>query len=105
MITANADKTQPFSQWEEVDVVFPPTANADIAIPHNLAPPSAEHVNYIVLRQGVPAGGLRPGTVYHDTTGARLPWQPTYIILRNTVANAKVTLLLTVSRGRRTLPF
>ncbi len=99
MSVSNGDRLQPWAQWEEVDVVFSSTANADTNIPHSLLPPSPEHIHYIPLRKGQAAD------VYHDSTGTRKPWGTGYIILRSTVANAKVTLLLTVSHSKRTLAF
>lgn len=96
---SNSDRLQPFAQWEEVDVVFNSTANADTVVVHRLEPPDPEHVNYLPIRKGQAAD------VYHDTSGMRKPWGLGYIILRSPVANAKVTLLLTVSHIKRTLAF
>lgn len=95
----NPDRLQPFAQWEEVDVVFSGTANADTVVTHHLLPPTPEHINYIVLRKSV------AGDIYHDTSGTRKPWGAGLIILRSATANAKATLLLTVSQNKRTLPF
>lgn len=95
----NPDRTQPLAQWEEVDVVFSSSPNTDTVVPHHLQPPTPEHVNYYVFRSGQAA------MVYHDSSGTRKPWGAGYIILRSSVASAKVTLLLTVSHSKRTLPF
>src|SRR4051812_4089371 len=99
MSTVNQDRLQPIAQWQELDVVFPSVADTDITIQHTLAPPTPEHINYYVIRQG------QACSVYHDSTGTRKPWASGYIILRSSVASAKVTLLLTVSHGQRTLTF
>lgn len=90
----NADKKQPFAQWEEVDVTFPSSANTDIEVPHTLMPTDPEAINYIVLRKD------RAGDVYHNTAYNRKPWQSTYILLRCTVASAQMKLLLYVSHSR-----
>ncbi len=99
MSVSNADRTQPLAQWEEIDVVFSSSANGDTTIQHSLMPPTPEHVNYLVLRNG------QATSVYHDTSGTRKPWGPGYIVLRASTASAKVTLLLTVSHSKRTLTF
>jgi hypothetical protein len=89
----NAALNQPFAEWEEVDVTFSATANADTIIKHTLTPASVEAINYLPIRKGQAAD------VYHDTSGTRKPWQNGYIILRCTVASAKVRLLLYVGHG------
>lgn len=96
---SNTDRLQPWAQWEEVDVVFNATANTDTIVPHTLLPVDPEHVNYWPIRKGQAAD------VYHDVAFTRKPWGAGYIVLRSTVANAKVTLLLTVSHIKRSLPF
>jgi len=97
----NPSLAQPFAEWQEVDVTFPATANTDCIIPHLLTPVNPESINYIPIRKGQAAD------IYHDTSGTRKPWQRNYIILRSSVASAKVTLLLYVSHAlsARTLPF
>lgn len=97
--TFNPDKTQPYAQWEEVDVTFPAAANTDLEISHSLLPPTAEHVNYIVTRAD------RAVKVYHNTAFNRKPWQRDYILLRADVASAKVSLFLFVDHEQRTLTF
>lgn len=99
MSVSNDDRTQPWAQWEIVNVTFNATANVDTQIDHTLTPPTPEHVNYIVLR----SNGAQ--SIYHDATGTRRPWGAGYLILRSNVASAKATLLLTVSHSKRTLPF
>lgn len=89
----NSDRAQPLAQWEEVEVTFPSTANTDCIVPHTLVPGNLEAVNYLPVRKAQAAD------VYHDTSGTRKAWQPTYIILRCTVASAKVRLLLYVSHA------
>lgn len=99
MAVYNNDYDQPFSQWEEVDVTFPAVANTDLVIPHTLTPPTPDHVNYVPIRKD------RALDVYHDTSATRRPWQSTYIVLRSTVASARVRLLLFVEHKQRTLAF
>ncbi len=99
MSVSNSDRSQPWAQWETVDVTFSSTADGDTAIQHTLNPPTPEHVNYIVLRNG------QATSIYHDTSGTRKTWGPGNIILRASTASAKVTLLLTVDHTKRTLTF
>jgi hypothetical protein len=89
----NSFLNQPFAEWEEVDVTFSSTANADTFIRHTLTPATPEAVNYIIVRKGQAAH------VYHDISGTRKPWQLNYIILRSDVASAKVRLLLYVGHS------
>lgn len=91
----NPDRTQPFAQWQEVDVTFPETADTDCVVQHSLTPSNPEHVNYAVVRKS------QAIDVYHDTSGTRKPWTPGVILLRSPVANATVTLLLWVSHDPR----
>lgn len=95
----NTDLTQPFAQWEEVDVTFPAVANTDIEVPHSLSPANPEGVYYLPVRNGQAA------TVYHDATGTRKVWQTKQIYLRANVASAKVTLLLYVPHTQKVLTF
>lgn len=79
----------PDGQWEVVDVTFT-AANADTQVAYTrLVPPTAESVEYTVLRQT----GL--GTVYEDRSAARAKWGDGYIILRST-APQTVRILLRV---------
>jgi hypothetical protein len=89
-MTRNDDFQQPNSQWEEVEVVFPSSANTDLYIRHNLQPPSPESINYFPLRKSA------AGDVYHDTSVTRKAWQKGYIVLRCTAANVKMRLFLAV---------
>lgn len=93
MGTKNNDALQPLANWEEVDVVFNPVANKDTIVPHTLAPLNPDAVNYIPIRKSQAAD------IYHDVSVTRKKWQQNYIVLRSTVANAKATLLLYVSRS------
>ncbi len=95
----NPDRLQPWAQWEEVDVVFSATPDTDTIVQHSLTPPDPEHVNYMPIRKSQAAD------VYHDGTGTRKPWGAGYIVLRSPVANARVTLLLTVSLNKRSVVF
>ena len=88
--TTNSDKAQPFSQWQEVDVTFPSTANTDLVVEHHLTPAEPNGIHYIPIRKD------RAADIYHDVSVARKQWQPSYIVLRSTVASARVRLLLYV---------
>lgn len=93
-VVFNSDQTQPYAQWQIVDVVFPATINTDYIIQHSLLPVSPEQVNYSVIRKG------QIVDVYHDASGTRRPWQDGYIILRANVGNAKASLLLWVAHNQ-----
>lgn len=95
----NPGKTQPFAQWQLVDITFSATADTDTPVEHNLTPPTPEHVNYLVMRTDC------AGVVYHDTTYNRTAWRSGVIQLRNSVASARATLLLWVEHDQRTLSF
>lgn len=81
--------TQPFAQYQVVDVIFT-EAHVDTDIPHTLQPPSAELVGYQVMRQSQPA------QIYHDVSATRKPWADGVIRLRSNVAGAHVRLMLAV---------
>lgn len=86
----------PYAQYQIVDVTFG-EAYADKEIRHSLQPPTPEHIDYTILRQAQAA------TVFHDMSGSRKAWREGVILLRSNVANARVTLLLTVSHDKRDL--
>lgn len=81
----------PFASYQYVDVTFA-GANTDYDVAHKLSPPTAESVDYQVVRKS------QACDVYNDMTGTKRAWGTGYITLRCTVANAVVTLLLTVRR-------
>ena len=82
-------RSVPFSQFQAVDVTFG-NADQDFVIEHQLRVDDAESVNYEVLRAD------RGCAIYHDQGSTRRAWGRGYIILRSTVANAKVRLRLSV---------
>lgn len=83
--------SSPVTSFEYVDVTFA-GADTDYDIPHKLTPPTLESIDYQVVRKS------QACDVYNDMSGTRRPWGIGYITLRCTVANAVVTLLLTVRR-------
>lgn len=83
--------SSPYTSFEYVDVTFA-GANTDYDVVHHLSPPIPESIDYQVVRKS------QACDVYNDTSGTRRPWGSGYITLRCTVANAVVTLLLTVRR-------
>lgn len=95
----NPDLHQPYAAWQEVDVVFPATANTDLVIPHSLDPDQVDAVRYYPVRKD------RVADVYHDTTVTRKVWHSNYILLRSNIASAKMTLFLYTPHGTRTLTF
>src|SRR5688572_20159016 len=86
----------PYAQYEIVDVVFG-AADADYEVRHSLKPPTPEHIDYTVLRQGQAA------IIYHDMSATRTPWREGVLTLRSNITNARVTLLLTVTHQMRQL--
>ena len=82
----------PVVDWQYIEVTFG-SANTDYDIRHNLTPANPEEILYQVVRAD------RATAIYHDQTGTRKAWGTGYIILRSSVASAKVTLLLTIRRS------
>jgi hypothetical protein len=80
----------PATQYERVRVTFG-AADTDTVIPHGLRPPSADHVDYQVIRAD------RATSLYHTIDGKA--WAAGFIVLRSSAADATVTLLLTVPYG------
>lgn len=76
-----------FDGLQYVDVTFG-AADTDLDIRHTLNPTSFEDVGYLVVKAD------RATSIYNDQTGTRRPWGQGYIILRSSVADATVTLLL-----------
>lgn len=89
----NPDYSQPFAEWEEVDVTFPSAPNTDQFVPVTISIRNPEFISYIPIRKD------RAADVYHDTSTARLAWQAGRIYLRCSVANARVTFLLYVGHA------
>lgn len=87
----------PYGQYEEVNVTFPATAGTDLIVRHSLKPYTPEHIDYEIVRQNQPA------IVYQDGAATRTPWQDGYIVVRCNMANAKVTLRLSVRHRQQTL--
>lgn len=81
----------PHTGWQYVTVTFG-GANSDYMIEHQLTPSNPEDIDYQVVRKD------RACDVYHDQSGTRRDWASSYIVLRSTVANAVVDLLLTTRR-------
>lgn len=99
LAVTNSDLNQPFAMWQEIDVTFPAVANTDCVISHNLQVHNPEQVEYIPTRKAQAAD------VYHDTSSSRKAWQQSYVVLRCSVANAKVRLLLYVPHAGQTFSF
>ena len=76
-------------EWQYVEITFD-SANTDRIIEHALHPPSVEEVNYQVVRAD------RATSIYHDQSGTRRYWGSGFIVLKSSIASAKVRLLLTV---------
>ena len=68
------------------------TANTDQMVPHTLETNDPENVLYTVVKAD------RATSIYNDQSSTRRLWQDGYIILRSSVANAIVKLLLGVPR-------
>lgn len=85
----------PVAQWQIVEVEFPSTPDTDYEIVHRLKPPTAEEVEYTVLRQST------AGVVYEDRSAGRRKWGPNFIVLRSDTASWKGRLLLQVLKSAR----
>lgn len=81
----------PATDHQYLEVTFG-AANTDFDIRHDLKPSNPENIHYIVVRAD------RATSLYHDQSGTRRAWKAGYIVLRSSVANAKVTLLLQTPR-------
>ena len=81
----------PATSFEYVDVTFG-SANVDHDILTALRPASPEDIAYLVVRAD------RATSLYHDQSGTRRPWGAGYLVLRSSVANAVVRLLLFTPR-------
>jgi hypothetical protein len=81
----------PVAAWQYVTVTFS-GANTDYDIRHDLRPIDPEAIDYQLVRAD------RSTTIYNDQSATRKAWGTGYIILRSSVANAVVTLLLTIRR-------
>lgn len=84
-------KATPAAQYTYVDVTFG-SANADHDIVHALRPADPDALDYQVVRAD------RATSIYHDTSASRKRWGKGYVILRSSVANAVVRILLTIER-------
>lgn len=82
----------PYGQHQYIDVTFNSTANADTIIRHQLKPDTPAEVDYQVVRKE------QACDVYENTALDYRVWGNGYVVLRATVASAKVTLLLTTRR-------
>ena len=85
-------KSSPFTSFQEVDVTFPTTANADQVVTHTLVTSDPENVRVVVVRQDV------AGSVYRDETASRRLWGKGYIVLRASVASMVAKVLLGIPR-------
>jgi microcystin-dependent protein len=85
----NLKSATPFAQYQLVEVQFG-APYVDVDVPHQLMPPTPEHVFY------TPVSGAQAGVVYHDLSGSRRAWRDGVLSLRCSVADARVKLLLWV---------
>lgn len=86
------EKRSPMARSEFVDVTFSLGANTDTDVPTTLTPTDPEAIRYVVVNAD------RACSIYHDQTATRKAWQPGYIILKSSVADAVVRLLLFTER-------
>jgi len=82
--TESLDRGVPFGQYQYVDITFG-AANTDYRIRHDLKAVPLTEVYYTVVKKD------RATDVY---TGTVTLWDEQHIILKSTVANAQVTILL-----------
>lgn len=90
-LQAHLKQATPLTSFQYVEVTFA-GANVDFDIKHALKPTNSENIHYIVVRKD------RSTDIYHDQSGTRRAWGKGYIVLRSSVANAKVTLLIFTPR-------
>ena len=86
------DRATPYADHPVVVEVKFGTANTDQMVPHKLGTNDPENVIYTVVKAD------RATSIYNDQSSTRRLWQDGYIILRSSVANAIVKLLLGVPR-------
>lgn len=79
----------PFTRFQYVEATFG-DANLDLLIAHDLDPADPDVLQYSVVQAD------RATQVYHDQSVTRRAWASDYILLRSSVADAKVRLLLTL---------
>lgn len=77
----------PQSAFRRVSVVFP-TADTDVAVPHDLKPMNPEDVEYYVVRVNGPAD------IYDDQSATRIPWRADCLYLRASADDVVADLLL-----------
>ena len=87
-------KRSPFAAFTFVDVTFG-TANTDYIISHTLATPDPEVIRWWVIQNDT------AGVVYRDPSASGVApreWGEGYVVLKCSVANANVRLLLFVEQ-------
>lgn len=77
-----------------VDVVFPSTANTDLAIGHQLKTDNPESIRWIPVSLEFTATPLDAPVIYKDASVNRRTWASSTIFLRCTVAGVRARLLL-----------
>lgn len=83
----------PFASYQILDVTFSTNAGVDTEILHTLAPPTPDHIGWLVLRRS------QPGNVYR---APGVLWDTGYVKLRSSVPGLVTTLLLFVTKTSST---
>lgn len=96
LLDANALETErskrsPFAKFTFVDVTFG-TANTDYIITHKLETPDPEVIRWWAIKNDT------AGVVYRDAGTPPRVWGEGYVVLKCSVANANVRLLLFVEQ-------
>lgn len=81
----------PATNFQYVEVTFG-SANTDLDIRHSLRAVAPDDIQYQVMRTD------RATSIYNDESATRKVWTSDYVILRSSVANAAVRILLTAKR-------
>ena len=91
VLETERSKRSPFAKFAYVDVTFG-TANTDYIVTHTLATPDPEELRWWVVKNDT------AGVVYRDAGTPPRSWGEGYVVLKCSVANANVRLLLFVEQ-------
>lgn len=84
-------KRSPFAKFTFVDVTFG-TVNTDYIVAHTLDTPDPEVIRWWAISNDT------AGVVYRDSSAGKRTWGEGYVVLRCSVADATVRLLLFVEQ-------
>jgi|ETNvirnome_2_130_1030620.scaffolds.fasta_scaffold67209_2 hypothetical protein len=85
-------KRSPFASFVFVDATFGSSANVDLIIEHTLTVKDAEKVRWLTITNDT------SGVVYREPAPTPRAWGDGYVVLRCSVADTNVRLLLFVEQ-------